>query len=40
MQNIVNAFSFIMKGGIMMYPFLFVSIVSMTLIIERLIFFN
>jgi biopolymer transport protein ExbB len=28
-----------MKGGIMMYPLLFVSVVSMALIIERLMFF-
>lgn len=40
MQNIANALSFIMKGGIMMYPLLLVSVISMTLIIERLIFFS
>ncbi len=39
MQNISNALQFIMKGGIMMYPLLFVSVVSMALIIERLMFF-
>ena len=40
MQNISNALQFIMKGGIMMYPLLFVSVVSLALIIERLMFFG
>jgi biopolymer transport protein ExbB len=40
MQNISNALSFIMKGGIMMYPLLLVSVIAMALIIERLMFFS
>ncbi|MGB9736457.1 MAG: MotA/TolQ/ExbB proton channel family protein [bacterium] len=40
MQNILNSLNFIMKGGIMMYPLLFVSVISMALIIERLVFFS
>ncbi len=40
MQNIAQAISFIMKGGVMMYPLLLLSVVSMSLIIERLIFFG
>ncbi|MCL4557051.1 MAG: MotA/TolQ/ExbB proton channel family protein [Deltaproteobacteria bacterium] len=40
MQNIYSAISFIMKGGIMMYPLLLISVISMSLIVERLIFFG
>lgn len=40
MQNIDNAVHFIMRGGFMMYPLLIVSVLSMSLIIERLIFFG
>ncbi len=40
MQNIYSAVHFIMRGGFMMYPLLIVSVLSMSLIIERLIFFG
>ncbi len=40
MQNIYSAIHFIMRGGFMMYPLLLVSVLSMSLIIERLIFFS